>query len=754
MTENWKKIVMDAVEYSNYEVSDLGRIRNYRHQILTPNENADGYMKCIIRIGKTAKTFLVHHIVAHMFLPNPKNRLYISHIKDRKDNRVVNLEWTDDTQEERRSTHSKRITLYELDCITPVTTYNSIQEAATDLNIEYKNIYPVLCGIIKYTAKKYHFKYADPQEVVTDEELKEFEEIKLHPNYMVHRDGRVYNKKYKLVMGGRECGGYLYVILDGISYGIHRLIATQFLPNPNNEEHVYHIENKLNNHVNNLVWMSKSQHLCDIELNKNITPVNQYKLDGTFIAQYESIADACRILEIDSKIYYSIITDCCARRIKNAYDSIWRYVTDTDGIGPLSLNNGKKKVIQQTEKKNRIENKISTLRFREKQKKAFIECGEDLTQMPTKANCRWKMIDDEILCFMTCANCNVSKERTTENYVACNVNRDIENWFTSSKAGHENLSNSKHKPCIPCYTEKIRQLHSTDSSAYFKHLCSTYDNISYNDIINLWNNTTHGYITGIPKKYMQPFRSHDLAPGIHDLERNHWTNSTKYSSSEHVIEHVCLDLVISNVAQNGKIPDLRLAYIEVYTDEVNRRMSTTVQEEDEDECIRIQEWFNKTPTENGVTTRNRKNQTEYQAQRRKFDLNFILGSMIGDHNKTDKQKSRKGIVPKKSVEYLNVLVNYKMRCAVSGMRLTVKENKFTDLSFDRIDNNRSHAIDNIRPVCVLFQVAGKKHLSHKQYLHMCLLQVHVVISDDMRVQIRSEHDTLDEYCAFCLLDTK
>ena len=355
MTENWKKIVMDTIEYPNYEVSDLGRIRNHRHQILTPIENTDGYLRYkLYKDGKT-KFFLVHHIVAHMFLPNPDNQLFISHIGDRKDNRVINLKWVDSdvTQEERRSTCSKRITLYELDCITPVRTYNSIQEAATHLDIEYKNINPVLNGICKYTAQKYHFKYADPKQVVTDEELKEFEEIQLHPNYMVHRDGRVYNKKCKLVMGGRENGGYLYVVLDDINYGIHKLVATQFLPNPNNEEHVYHRENKLNNHVNNLVWMSKAQHACNIELNKNIIPINQYKLDGTFVAQYKSIADVCQSLEIDPILCYPIIIDCCTRRVKQAYDSIWRYVTDTDSVEPISINNGKKKVTQQTEKKSK-----------------------------------------------------------------------------------------------------------------------------------------------------------------------------------------------------------------------------------------------------------------------------------------------------------------------------------------------------------------------------------------------------------------
>lgn len=400
-------------------------------------------------------------------------------------------------------------------------------------------------------------------------------------------------------------------------------------------------------------------------------------------------------------------------------------------------------------KKNK--NKIDTIRFREKQLNEFIQCGKNIDKMYVKPNCYWKIVDDEILYFMTCAGCNVDKERTTENYVASNVNKSIEEWFTRSRAGTENFSNNINKPCIVCYTEKTRQLHKTDSIAYFRHLSTQYCNISYQDIIKLWDNTIHGHITGIPKKYMRPFRSHNLAPGVHDLKRDHWINSEKYTSSNHTIDNICLDLAISNVPQIGRITDLRLAYITVYNDEIERRMNTT-SNDDEKECKRIQEWFNKTPVENGVTVRRRENQKEYQAQRRKLDLNYILGSMIGDHNKTDKQKSRDNVLPKKSIEYLNILLKYKMRCSISGIRLTVKENKFTDFSLDRIDNDLSHTVDNIRPVCSLFQIAGKKHLSRKQFLHMCLVQVHVIIPNDIHTQIQSEHDSLNEHCAFCLLD--
>lgn len=396
-------------------------------------------------------------------------------------------------------------------------------------------------------------------------------------------------------------------------------------------------------------------------------------------------------------------------------------------------------------------NKISTERFREKQKLAYIECGKDLNKMQLKPNCYWEICNEEILCFMICVECKIAKERTTENFSACNVTKGIEQWFSRSQPGYENLGNSQYRPCNQCFFKQTKELRCTNSEAYFKNISTIYANLTYDNIINLWNNMTSGYITGIPKIYMRPFRNHDLAPGIHDLEREHWKNGEKYNQANHTIENTCLDLVIANVQQIGKISNLRLAYIDVYNHELNSRLPM-YENDDEKTCQQLIEWFNKTPKENGVTVKKRHDQKEYQAQRRKLDLNYILGAMIGDHNKTDKQKSRDNVVPKKSIEYLNVLLKYNMRCAISGMRLTIKQNLHTDLSFDRIDNNRSHTIDNIRPVCIMFQVAGTKHLSRKQYLHMCLIQVHVVIPETILLVIKSEHDKLNEYCAFCELD--
>jgi hypothetical protein len=58
-----------------------------------------------------------------------------------------------------------------------------------------------------------------------------------------------------------NAGGYYFVRLskDGKAknYTIHRLVANAFIPNPDDEPIINHIdENKLNNKVDNLEWCS------------------------------------------------------------------------------------------------------------------------------------------------------------------------------------------------------------------------------------------------------------------------------------------------------------------------------------------------------------------------------------------------------------------------------------------------------------------------------------------------------------------
>lgn len=92
-----------------------------------------------------------------------------------------------------------------------------------------------------------------------------FEYVKGYENlYKINCDGEVYSCHYKKIMKHLvKSDGYLYVDLkDGERRRhkcyIHRLLAKQYLPNPDNLAEVDHKDrNKTNNSLENLRWVSR-----------------------------------------------------------------------------------------------------------------------------------------------------------------------------------------------------------------------------------------------------------------------------------------------------------------------------------------------------------------------------------------------------------------------------------------------------------------------------------------------------------------
>ena len=102
----------------------------------------------------------------------------------------------------------------------------------------------------------------------------------LFDDYLISDKGEIFSTRLgRNISQNKDNCGYLVVTLrldvcKRKTYKVHRLVAKTFIPNPERKPTVNHKDgNKLNNHVENLEWMTRSeqvQHAWDNGLIKNL----------------------------------------------------------------------------------------------------------------------------------------------------------------------------------------------------------------------------------------------------------------------------------------------------------------------------------------------------------------------------------------------------------------------------------------------------------------------------------------------------
>jgi len=93
-------------------------------------------------------------------------------------------------------------------------------------------------------------------------------EIDMFNGYEVSDTGRVFSLNYNHTGKRKELkmhksgSGYLQVNLNGKWVSVHRLVATAFIPNPENKKTVNHKNcNRHDNNVGNLEWATHSENI-------------------------------------------------------------------------------------------------------------------------------------------------------------------------------------------------------------------------------------------------------------------------------------------------------------------------------------------------------------------------------------------------------------------------------------------------------------------------------------------------------------
>jgi len=106
-----------------------------------------------------------------------------------------------------------------------------------------------------------------------------------YPDYDITEEGIITNIKRKTQLkhyarDKKHKQQYLRVCLKGKNQYVHRLLAQQFIPNPDNKEFVDHINtNRQDNRLENLRWASRGENIINRKL--------QSKFDKTYIGEWK-----------------------------------------------------------------------------------------------------------------------------------------------------------------------------------------------------------------------------------------------------------------------------------------------------------------------------------------------------------------------------------------------------------------------------------------------------------------------------------
>ena len=156
-----------------YQVSNMGRVKSVKTNKPMAQWISKGYLMISLRKKGYKKNYLVHKLVADIFLPKNNLKIFINHKDENKLNNIVeNLEWVTTRENNNYGTRNKRIAKSQLnrkDCSKSVLQFSingefikeweSIADAGRH-GFNRKGISCVCRGVVNYnTSGGYIWKY-------------------------------------------------------------------------------------------------------------------------------------------------------------------------------------------------------------------------------------------------------------------------------------------------------------------------------------------------------------------------------------------------------------------------------------------------------------------------------------------------------------------------------------------------------------------------------------------------------------------
>ena len=137
---------------SGGSIISCGNKSNHKEEIiLKPRVDKDGYFRVTLQHNKIRRYYRVSRLIAATFIPNPLFFPFVNHIdEDKQNNKVENLEWTDEYGNWIHSNPEKEVGVIQLSLSGDfVSEYRSLMEASRCTGINQGNITNCLAGRCK-----------------------------------------------------------------------------------------------------------------------------------------------------------------------------------------------------------------------------------------------------------------------------------------------------------------------------------------------------------------------------------------------------------------------------------------------------------------------------------------------------------------------------------------------------------------------------------------------------------------------------
>ena len=314
-----------------------------------------------------------------------------------------------------------------------------------------------------------------------------------------------------------------------------------------------------------------------------------------------------------------------------------------------------------------------------------------------------------------CVNCNVWKP--LYKFYMCGKFLDME----STK---ESIRNDSQHPCIECIKEIRAEQIKNDPDSYIKRLLYNYPKLD----IKWYRNQI--------KKNGGLFSSILNVP-IYESSGIDWQVSVQNNRRdlEHLPEHCIVISLEENVAQHNAIPDLKLAFTNLFTGMLEEMKNPDTSKMRKEFSNQWKKRFKMTPRESGVKAKRCEKEYIKECYFKHLRTMFTSDSKRAYAN--DKASKR---LPSKEEERIyaddmfSIGEKQEWRCYYSGHKISMNRNDWNYPSLERLDNTLNHTINNNTVlICRLLNTSGQWS---KEKLHFAIkCQKLVDIPDDILAKL-------------------